>query len=142
MAGRKSTAALSVVPAIAEARPQAPAGLPAAQKKIWERVVASEAAGMFRTAATQLLLVDYCRHCATGDWLSGQIERAITKADSAGEAPEGLSALLRMRDTEARAAVNKATKLRMTNQARYTTIGAQTALNRASKEHKPWQAQA
>ena len=47
--------------------------------------------------------------------------------------------LLKIRDAECRAAATKATKLRLTNQARYTPQAAATASRNALKTTKPWE---
>jgi hypothetical protein len=49
--------------------------------------------------------------------------------------------LLKMRDRETKAAADKATKLRLTNQSRYTQRAAATAAKHASAERKPWDPQ-
>jgi hypothetical protein len=44
-----------------------------------------------------------------------------------------------MRDIEARGAADKATKLRLTNQARYTPQAASTASKAAPRGKMPWE---
>jgi hypothetical protein len=140
--GRKSTAALSVVAKTEiDGRPKAPDDLTDRQREIWDRTVSNEAADVFKTAALQQLLADYCRHVATGEWLSRQIE-AATKPVENREDPislDDLTKLVRLRDCETKASADKATKLRLTNQARYTPAAAATAAKNAGGERKPWQ---
>lgn len=137
MAGRKSSAALSVVGGTAiDGRPKAPADLTEFQQRIWERTVANEAAGVFKTAALQQLLRDYCRHVETAERLSVQIDRAT--ADGSNMSIDDLTKLVRLRDCETKASADKATKLRLTNQARYTPQAAATAAKK-NTERKPWQ---
>ncbi len=138
MAGRKSSAALSVVVASIDGRPRAPADLTEGQRVIWDRTVANETADTFKTAALQQLLRDYCRHVETSDRLSVQVDRA-TDGGSNMEIGE-LVQLIRIRDCETKASADKATKLRLTNQARYTPGAAATAAKKAGAESKPWQA--
>jgi hypothetical protein len=132
---RQSAAALSVVASTSiDGRPKAPSDLTKRQKEIWDRTVANEAADVFKTAALQQLLADYCRHVATGEWLSRQIEAAM----EGGADLDDLTKLVRLRDCETKASADKATKLRLTNQARYTPQAAATASKKAG-ERKPWQ---
>lgn len=136
MAGRKSAAALAVVVGAIDGRPSAPSDLTKAQKEIWERTVANEAVDVFRTAALQQLLKEYCRHCDTAGRLAKQIEVAMAEG---GEVElDDLDRLLKMRDRETKALADKATKLRLTNQSRYTPQAAATAAKKTS-DRKPWQ---
>lgn len=138
MAGRKSTAALSVVAGTAiDGRPRAPADLTEFQQGVWERTVANEAADVFKTAALQQLLRDYCRHVETAERLSVQIDRAT--ADGSNMSIDDLTKLVRLRDCETKASADKATKLRLTNQARYTPQAAATASKNQGQANKPWQ---
>ncbi len=50
--------------------------------------------------------------------------------------------LTKMRERETRSAADKATKLRLTNQARYTPRAAEFAARKQGSEAKPWQKQA
>jgi hypothetical protein len=138
MAGRKSVAALSVVAGTAiDGRPRAPADLTEFQQDVWERTVANEAADVFKTAALQQLLRDYCRHVETADKLSVQIDRAMI--DGSNMSIDDLTKLVRLRDCETKASADKATKLRLTNQARYTPQAAATASKNQGQASKPWQ---
>jgi hypothetical protein len=138
MAGRKSTAALSVVAGTdIDGRPKPPADLTEFQQEVWTRTVANEAADTFKTAALQQLLKDYCRHVETADRLSKQIDRATD--DGSNMSLDDLTKLVRLRDCETKASADKATKLRLTNQARYTPQAAATAAKKAATERKPWQ---
>lgn len=141
MAGRRSSAALSVV-AISQidGRPRAPSDLTEFQADVWDRTVANEAADTFRTAALQQLLKEYCRHVETAARLSVQVDRATDPGCNEPLTMNELDALLRMRDRETKALADKATKLRLTNQSRYTPGAAGTAAKKASTERKPWQA--
>jgi hypothetical protein len=136
--GRTSSAALSVVAGTdIDGRPQAPSDLTEFQRGVWDRTVANEAADVFRTAALQQLLKEYCRHVETADRLSKQVDRATGKGSNLSY--QDIDCLLRMRDRETKALADKATKLRLTNQSRYTPGAASTASKKAS-ERKPWQA--
>jgi hypothetical protein len=136
MAGRRSAAALSVVASTAiDGRPKAPSQLTEFQRGVWDRTVGNEAADTFKTAALQQLLIEYCRHVEMADWLEKQIQAA---RDGKCELDE-LVKLVRTRDCETKALADKATKLRLTNQSRYTPGAAGTAAKKGSGELKPWQ---
>ena len=135
--GRKSAAALSVVVSNIDGRPRAPHDLTEFQADVWDRTVANEAADTFRTAALQQLLKEYCRHVETADRLSKQVDRATDEGSNMSI--EELEKLLRCRDRETKALADKATKLRLTNQSRYTPGVAGTA-SKAGAAKKPWQA--
>jgi hypothetical protein len=138
MAGRKSTAALSVVAGTEiDGRPRSPSDLTEFQRKVWDRTVANEASDVFKTAALQQLLKEYCRHVETADRLSKQVDRATAEGSNL-ELSE-IDVLLRMRDRETKALADKATKLRLTNQSRYTPGAAGTAAKKSSEARKPWQ---
>jgi hypothetical protein len=137
--GRTSSAALSVVAGTdIDGRPQAPSDLTEFQRGVWDRTVANEAADVFRTAALQQLLKEYCRHVETADRLSKQVDRATSEGSNLSY--QDIDCLLRMRDRETKALADKATKLRLTNQSRYTPGAAGTAAKKGV-EKKPWQMQ-
>lgn len=136
--GRTSTAALSVVAGTdIDGRPKTPADLTEFQQGVWERTVANEPADTFRTAALQQLLRDYCAHVETAHALTEQINRAI--GPGSNMSIDELTKLVRLRDCETKASADKATKLRLTNQSRYTPGAAGTAAKNAAPAKKPWQ---
>src|SRR5690349_10706252 len=136
---RKSTAELSVVVGSIDGRPSAPQDLTEEQRKVWDRTVANEAADTFKTAALQQLLKEYWRHVCSASKLATMIE-AVEKQQVLSASDFGdYERLLRMRDKETKALSDKATKLRLTNQARYTPQAAATAAKKAGEGLKPWQ---
>jgi hypothetical protein len=136
--GRTSGASLSVVAGRAiDGRPPAPSDLTQFQREVWDRTVANEATDTFKTAALQQLLRDYCGHVETAHALTIQINKAI-EPDSDVDI-DALTKLVRLRDCETKASADKATKLRLTNQSRYTPATAATAAKNASEAKKPWQ---
>lgn len=139
--GRRSAASLTVISGQIDGRPGAPSDLSAAQKEVWERTVANEAADVFKTAALQQLLKEYCRHVVSAKKLAGLIETIEKLDEISSEDMADYDRLLKMRDRETKAIADKATKLRLTNQARYTPQAAATAAKK-SNERKPWQAAA
>jgi hypothetical protein len=137
--GRQSGASLSVIAGTAiDGRPAAPPGMTEFQVEVWTRTVGNEAADVFRTAALQQLLADYCRHVESAHRLTVQIDRHLATECSNIELDD-LDRLMKMRERETRALADKATKLRLTNQSRYTPKAAGTAAKNAQTERKPWQ---
>lgn len=135
--GRSSVASLSVVAGTEiDGRPKPPSDLTEHQQQVWEQTVAGEATDMFRTAALQQLLKEYCRHVATAHLLTEEIDRAM--GSGTNRSLTEMDILLRMRDRETKALADKATKLRLTNQSRYTPGAAATATKRPDRG-KPWQ---
>jgi hypothetical protein len=133
--GRASAAAFSVVGGTdIDGRPKAPVDLTEFQAEVWDRTVANEAAETFKTAALQQLLVEYCRHVETAHRLSKQVDRAT--CDGSNMSIQDIDVLCRMRDRETKALADKATKLRLTNQSRYTPGAA----SKKGADKKPWQA--
>jgi len=137
MAGRKSSAALSVIVGSIDGRPQPPSDLTKDQRAVWDRTVANEGADTFKTAALQQLLKEYCRHVVSAKKLAGMIEMMeAVPINDLGD----YDRLLKMRDRETKALADKATKLRLTNQSRYTPQAAATAAKKgAGQDLKPWQ---
>lgn len=135
--GRKSVAALSCVVSNIDNRPRAPDDLLPEEQEIWDRIVSSEPADQFKTVALQLLLAEVCRHTATARRLTGQVHRATDEGSNLSY--QDVDALLRGRDRETKAMADKMTKLRLTNQSRYTPQAAATAAKNAGGERKLWQ---
>jgi len=140
--GRKSAASFEVQNVITGnfgARPEPPSELMKAEADIWRETTASEAADFFNTSALRNLLKDYCRHRAAADKITEVINIFQTEWLKSETGSKRYSQLLKMRDLEARGAADKATKLRLTNQARYTPQAASTASRNAAKGVKPWE---
>lgn len=135
---RKSEAALSVIVGNIDGRPRPPSDLTDAQREVWERTVANEAATFFNTAALQQMLKEYCRHVISAGKLAKMIEVVEQNKAFDDESIKSYDRLLVMRDRETKAIGDKATKLRLTNQARYTPQSAATA-SKKTAERKPWE---
>jgi hypothetical protein len=137
--GRKSAASKGVVLTSVEfgQRPPPPQGCTELQAEIWRATVVSEPADFFKTAVLKALLLDYCRHRAVVESVSKTIDDFHSEWVKSAEGAKRYHELLKIRDLECRAAVDKATKLRLTNQARYTPQAAATASKRASSA-MPW----
>lgn len=130
--GRKSTAALSVVATSLPQRMEPPTELTEAQAALWREIVAGKPVDWF-AADNAPLLVEYVRAVDMGNRLALEIEATL-----AGAADHSLKDLLKLRDMEAKRATSIATKLRLTQQSRYTPQAAATADRRASGA-RPWQ---
>lgn len=133
---RKSAASLSVIAGSIDRRPDPPSDLTSLEAEVWERTVAHEAADVFGTAALQQMLKDYCRHVIAAERLGLVIEANMSTTDSEVSLKD-LDCLLKMRDRETKAIADKATKLRLTNQSRYTPKAAATAAKNVGSS-KPW----
>lgn len=135
--GRKSAASLSVVAGTIDGRPRAPADLTSYQREVWDRTVANEAASFFKTAALQQLLKEYCRHVESAHKLAAMIQTIEQSRTLDEDDLKQYDKLLAMRDRETKAVGDKATKLRLTNQSRYTPQAAATNAKQASPS-KVW----
>lgn len=137
--GRQSAdAAAVVIPGNFGQRAEPPAELTPEEAAIWRETVASEATDAFNTAALRGLLKDYCRHRAASESVSQIINSFKSEWLKSADGAKRYRELLKIRDLECRASADKATKLRLTNQSRYTPHGAATAARRASKTAMPW----
>ena len=131
---RKSAAELSVVPiGSAIHRLSAPPSLIKEEAAIWDDVVATKPADWFQ-ADSAPILSEYCRAVVMAERLSYMIQSCMM-----GEVEDGpsLKDLLKMRDAESRRVMTCGTKLRLTQQARYTPQASATADRRAGKA-LPW----
>lgn len=134
---RKSAAALSIAPAGApDRRLPPPSELTARERELWESVIASKPADWFDEDSAPVLK-EYVRAAVTCDRLSVAVNLALASGDI-GEAAHA-DKLLLSRDREARRVAALATKLRLTQQSRYTPQAAATA-NRKAAGRRPWQA--
>ena len=122
-----------VIPVAGPSVHLAPApGLTDDQAQVWCETVGARSADYFGEDAAPLL-EEYCRVVVMCRLLAVQIEAAI----SGGESGE-LKALLDMRDKESRRLTSIATKLRITNQSRYTPDKAAVKARKGSGG-KVWQ---
>ena len=109
-----------------------PEGLTDEQAQVWRTVVESRSADFFSEDAAPLL-EEYCRVVVMCRLLAVEIEAGIAGGDAGA-----LKALLDMRDKESRRMASLATKLRLTNQSRYTPQAAATAAKKGGGG-KVWQ---
>jgi hypothetical protein len=131
--GRKSAASLSVASVSAlPGRLDPPDDLTATEAELWRAVVSEKPVDWFGSDNAPLLK-EYVRAVAMCDLLSAQIAAAL----AGGETGE-IKALLNMRDKESKRVASIATKLRLTQQSRYTPKSADTANRNAGSARKPW----
>lgn len=131
--GRKSAASLAVV--ASNALPQRlppPEYLTPAQRALWLDVVDTKPADWFGPDSAPIL-VEFVRAVETCNQLAGPIAATMDGGD-----PREIASILGVRDREAKRAADLATKLRLTQQSRYTPQAAATANKRAQNASKPW----
>lgn len=139
MARQSTEAKLTVIQGGLARRPEPPKDLNEAQALVWRETAASESVSFFDTAALQAMLKDYCRHTVTAAEMSALIDKYDLTLVMDDDTAKLLDRLTKMRDRETKAAADKATKLRLTNQSRYTPKAAGTASKNGSKNLKPWE---
>jgi len=100
---------------------------------LWRATVATKPIDWF-AADSAPLLAEYVRAVAMCNALAGRIDASLS-GDDAG----ATKLLLDMRDKESRRVASLATKLRLTNQSRYTPQAANTASKRSAQGGKLWQ---
>lgn len=130
---KPSTSSLSVVPAATKMRLDPPSSLTEQEAVIWRDVVAAKPVDWFDRDGAPMLM-EYCRATVMCDLLSFKIQ-ALLVGDPDGE----LKDTLKLRDMESRRLTSLGTKLRLTQQSRYTPQAAGTATKRAAGGKKPWE---
>ena len=130
---RKSTASLSVVQVGTRERLAAPDDLTEEQSALWKSVVDSKPIDWFAEDSAPLLK-EYVRAACMADWMEAQVQAAMTGDDAAL-----LKSFMQMRDMESKRVASLATKLRLTQQSRYTPGAAATAEKKAGAAGRPWQ---
>lgn len=139
--GRKSAAELATGPVdvLEVRRPPPPDYLSAAQAEIWMKVTGCFPPDYFRKAEQDLLAM-YCRHVTESMRISVLIDTLPEKVIKEGIEGVNLYAkLLRMRDTETRAATALARSMRITHQSRVHSETAGRMVESTSDDPKPWE---
>ena len=139
--GRKSAAELEAVPAVIRLgdRPEPPAGLNDRAQDEWRRVVNRMPSDWF-TDETLSVLQAFCEHVAEGEALQLMIERVRNLAMRDDEAFDRYRKLCAMKESQTRAALSCATKMRLTQQSSYTDKASGTAKRNSAGGIKPWEA--
>lgn len=109
-----------------------PAELSEVEAALWRETVESKPAEWFG-ADSWPVLKEYVRAAVTCDALAVAAADAVLSKDG-----DLIKAVLTTRDREARRMADLATKLRLTQQSRYTPQAAATADKRANGK-RPWQ---
>lgn len=125
---RKSSDALTVVPLGVAARIPPPDALTHAQRVLWLAVTHAKPVDWFGEDSSPLLN-EYVRAVCMLNDLEHRIRRALGNGEDPMLGPE-IDKLTRLRDRESKRAIMLATKLRLTQQSRYTPQAAATANKR------------
>ena len=131
MPRQSSEAKLIALPARAFDRLQPPDDLTAVQRDLWLACTAERPADWF-TPATAPLLLEYVRAQSMCEELESKIRMALS-SDQMGD----LKTLLILRDRESKRVAMVGTKLRLTQQSRYTPQAAATATRKTGS--RPWE---
>ena len=138
--GRKSAASHEVALLIeAETPADAPYELTDAEANIWRGITNAMPAAWFPRESLELLAA-YCRACAMADFVSREINRYEMTWLAKDGGIERLQKLTGIRDREVRTAMSLATRLRLTNQARYDPrSAARRREDRPAGHPVPWE---
>lgn len=132
--GRKSSASLSVaVTNMPGQRPEPPEKLSECQKEEWRAVVGRMPANWF-TRENEALLIEHCRHVERSD----ELEKLIQGALAAGEIREAAE-FLKLAKSESEILCKLATKMRLSQQARWDAQNSKTAIRHEVNGTRPWQ---
>ena len=134
--GRKSAAAMGVIPGIPQ-RPEPPEELTPEQAAEWRAVVTRMPVAWFPREIWPLLC-SYCRHVAYARHIAGLIEDAHKGDLTDRAALMCYNRLLGMQERQSNARMGLATRMRLTNQARYTATSAATQAKGSITGRKPW----
>jgi hypothetical protein len=134
--GRKSAAALSVVPGIPGGRPEPPEGLTEEQAEVWRSIVATKPADWFERD-THKLLVSYCKHASIASALDREIDTFDPEWLRDKEGLDRYKSLTDMREKHTRALTALSRSMRLTHQSQYR---AESAATKQRKSAKPWEA--
>jgi|SRR6185369_5504318 len=136
---RQKAAAFAVLDGgLSGRRPDPPPELTPEQAEIWRKTVADQPADLFKTYATHELLKNFCCHCEMADKINRQINTFQGDWMRSKDGRDWLRDVLKLRMNETRQMSLIATRLRMTNQSRYTPQAAATAA-RNSATVRPWE---
>ena len=130
---------IRMLPGRDDRRPPPPEGLTDAQAALWRDIVATEPASLFDSAARQHLLRLYVEHATFRAQLQALIDRSPIEGIADEGKAKGFEAMLRARDRETKQLVSLATRMRLTNQSRYTPAAAGSAVrNDRGAGPRPW----
>ncbi len=135
--GRKSAAELSVIQGIRQ-RPSPPDELTQEESREWREIVANMPVDWFGRETFPLLCA-YCRHVTNSRHIAGLIEDARKGDLSDRKALMRFNRLLGMQVRQSSALAGLATRMRLTNQSRYTARSAATAVRGVPDGPPPWE---
>jgi hypothetical protein len=135
--GRKSAAEMGIIHGLPQ-RPDAPAELTPEQAREWREIVTRLPVDWFSREVWPLLCA-YCRHIINARHIAGLIEEARSADLNDRPALMKLKRLLSMQERQSSALMGLATRMRITNQSRYTAKSAATAARTGSGGPKPWE---
>ena len=135
--GRKSAAELSVIRGIPE-RPQPPSELTPDQAEEWREIVASLPVDWFPRTVWPLLCA-YCRHVCNARHIAGLIEAAHDVDIGDRSALMRFNRLLGMQERQSGTLPGLATRMRLTNQSRYTARSAASRAKGGTSAKKLWE---
>ena len=135
--GRKSAAELSVIPGIPQ-RPEPPDELTPQQAEEWSEIVDRMPVDWFRREIHPLLC-SYCRHVTNARHIAGLIEAAHDLDIGDRKALMRFNRLLGMQERQSSALMGLATRMRLTNQSRYTASSAATAAKGGTTGKPLWE---
>lgn len=117
-----------------------PEDLTEAQSRLWRDIVETEPQDLFDSAARRHLLRCYCEHASFRADLQSLLNRVPVEKMLDRDLQAGVEQMLKTRDRETKALVSLATRLRLTNQSRYTPGAAGTAgRNAPPSGPAPWE---
>jgi hypothetical protein len=119
-------------------RPDPPPDMTPQQAHIWTATVNDEPLEHFATAATREMLKDYCIQRHIADTIAGAMNVFPAEGHKSVKGMMFFRQLQKAHDMATRGASSLATKLRLTNQSRYTPMAAATASRNTMKGIKPW----
>ena len=134
--GKKSAAELNIVPIERAIKPpSAPTDLSNEMKVEWKAIVERMPPDWF-TRETHALLTQYCRHVVCARRVAQLIDKAETEEDFF---VQDYNRLLKMQSLESNNITSLATKMRLTQQSKYSEKAAHTAATNANNLPKPWE---
>jgi hypothetical protein len=139
--GRKSAASLSIVSVLGNERPPPPEELGEAEAEEW-RAIAGRMPPDWFTRESHPLLVAYCRHIVAARVLAADMAKFMRFPPEMRLTSDGIDLydkLRKMADRESRVITTLATKMRLSQQSRYTENRAATAADRGKTVRKPWE---
>jgi hypothetical protein len=133
---KKSSASLSIVPPGIVTVLSPPKSLTARQKELWKEITLSKPASWF-DHSTAPLLSGYVKSIASHEFLASQSDAIEAELADGGGDLKTLNRIHAMIERQARLIQTFATKLRRTQQSRYTAATASVIAGKASGA-RPW----